>query len=589
MAEERVRRKLAAILASDVVGYSRLIRADETGTLARLSGLRRDLIDPEIASHGGRIVKLMGDGMLVEFASIVDAAECAVAMQKGVARMEAEARDERPLIFRIGVNLGDVVIEGDDLHGDGINIAARLQEIAEPGGICLSDDAYRQVRGKIGFALIDGGDEVVKNIADPIHVWRWSDAAPAAPVDACEGQIAGVKRPVGHDQPSIAVLPFQNMSGDPEQEFFADGIFEDIITELSRFKDLFVIARNSAFVYKGRAVSVREVAREFGVDYVVEGSVRKAGQRVRVSAQLIDGQSGRQIWADRYDRRLEDIFDIQDELTAAIVATLPGRIEAASHQRAERKTPGNMAAYEYVLAGKVLHHRSSRADNEEALRMLDRAIELEPKYAHAHAWKACTLGQTWAHGWCEDVDAVMELVIEELQEALALDDNDADVHRILAAVCITLGDHDKAAYHQERALHLNPNYDLIVVQQGELLTWLGSPEEGIDWIKTAMRLNPHHPERFWSHLGRAYYVGRHYADTVDAIMRISSPDHSHHAFLAAACAQMGQAESAKSHVAQVLRADPACTVEGFLDSLHFKYDEDIEHLREGLRKAGLPH
>jgi adenylate cyclase len=377
------------------------------------------------------------------------------------------------------------------------------------------------------------------------------------------------------------------MSGDPEQEFFADGLTEDIITQLSRFRELFVISRNSAFVYKGKAVKLQEIAREFEVQYVVEGSVRKAGNRVRVTVQLIDAESDRHVWAERYDRDLEDIFAIQDEVTSAIVATLPGRIEAASHDRAERKPTANMAAYECVLAGKVLHHRSTPGDNAEALRMLDRAIELDPKYAHAHAWKACVLGQGWVYGWCEDRDAAFRRVGEALQIALSLDDNDSDVHRILAAWNLVQRQYDKSTYHQERALGLNPNNDLIVVQQGEILTWLGRPQEGIDWIRRAMRLNPYHPERYWSHLGRAFYVARRYAEAAEAFARISAPDQTHHAFLAAAFAQMGDATAASAHVQEVLKRVPDFSIEDYLATLHYKHESDREHHREGLLKAGL--
>ncbi len=316
--------------------------------------------------------------------------------------------------------------------------------------------------------------------------------------------------------PSIAVLPFANMSGDPDQEFFADGLTEDIITEVARFHDLLVISRNAVFVHKGKPVTARGIAKEFGVDYVVEGSVRKAADRVRVTVQLIDGLTETHIWAERYDRKLEDIFAIQDEVTAAIVATLRGRVEAASHERAKKKPTENMAAYEYVLAGKVLHHRSQWQSNQEAMRMLDRAVALDPKYAHAHAWKACVLGQRFVHGWFDDANVLLKGITSELETALSLDENDADVHRIFAAVHLIFNRFDKATYHQERALELSPNYDLVVVQQGELLTWLGRPEEGIEWIRKAMRLNPYHPERFWSHLGRAQYVRALYTDAIQS-------------------------------------------------------------------------
>src|SRR5215470_5730184 len=390
------------------------------------------------------------------------------------------------------------------------------------------------------------------------------------------------------DQPSIVVLPFTNMSGELEQDFFADGLTEDIITELSRFRHLFIISRNSAFKYKGKAVDVRQVARELRVQYVVEGSVRKAGNRVRVTVQLIDGSADRHIWAERYDRQLEDIFAIQDEVTAAIVSTLPGRLEAATRERGSRKPTDNMAAYECVLAGKLHHHRATRADNEAALRLLDRALALDPNYAHAHAWKACTLGQSWVYGYCADREATWNQVVDELQVSLQLDSNDSDVHRILAAVSLARGNHDKATFHQQRAIGLNPNDDLIVVQQGEILTWHGQPEEGIEWIEKAMRLNPYHPERFWNHLGRAYFVAHRYGDAISAFGRITALDQFHHAFIAACHAQLGAEPSARAHATAALEREPSFSVESYLKTLHYKRAEDREHHREALLKAGLP-
>ncbi|MBR1143265.1 adenylate/guanylate cyclase domain-containing protein [Bradyrhizobium sp. AUGA SZCCT0431] len=578
-------RRLAAVLAADMVGYSRLMEVDETGTLARLKTHRIELIDPVITKNHGRIIKTTGDGMLVEFRSVADAVLCAAEIQRRMARRNADVSPARWIQFRIGINLGDIIVEDNDIFGDGVNVAARLEMLAEPGGICVSGAVRDQVGQRLDdVAFEDLGEQSVKNIVRPIRVFRVRLDAEAAPEGAKDAAVAAP----ASKKPSIAVLPLANMSGDPEQEFFADGLTEDIITELSRFRDLLVISRNSTFVHKGKAVNVREVAREFGVDYVLEGSVRKARDRVRVTVQLIDAETDQHVWAERYDRELEDIFAIQDEITHAIVATLPGRVEAARHDRAKRKPTESMAAYECVLAAKVRHHRSTREDNAEAQRLLDRALALDPNYAHAHAWKACVLGQTWVYGWCADRDATFDQVAAELEVTLALDDNDSDVHRILAALNLNRNDHDKAAYHQERGLALNPNYDLVVVQQGELLTWLGRPEEGIDWIKKAMRLNPYHPERFWSHLGRACYCAEKYADAIEAFSRITRPDYTHHAFLAATFAQMGNAVAAAAHAAEVLKSEPTFSVAVYLATQHYKHAVDRQRHEAGLLKAGLP-
>jgi adenylate cyclase len=582
-----VERRLAAVLAADVVGYSRLMEVDEPGTLARLKTVRLELIDPAIAKCKGRLIKTTGDGMLVEFQSVTEALSCAVDFQRRMARRNRDMPAARALLYRIGINLGDVIVEGDDIFGDGVNVAARLESIAEPGGICVSAAVRDQVGDRLeDVGYQDLGERQLKNINRAVRVFNVLLNAQAA--EASGADAAGTAPAAAARKPSIAVLPFVNMSGDAEQEFFADGLTEDIITELSRFRELLVISRNAVFVHKGKPVKAQAIAREFGVDYVVEGSVRKAADRVRVTVQLIDGETETHVWAERYDRKLEDIFAIQDEVTAAIAATLFGRVEAASHDRMQRKHTGNMAAYECVLTGKVLHHRSKREANVEALRMLERAIELDPSYGHAYAWKACVIGQAWTHGWCEDADAALSTVTSALQSALALDSNDPDVHRILAALSLNFNEHDKAIYHQERALSLNPNSDLIVVQQGELLTWLGRPEEGIEWVQRAMRLNPYHPERFWSHLGRAQYTAHSYADAIESYSKLTAPDYAHHAFLAAASAQLGNRTAASAHAREALQRLPAFTIGKFLKTLHYRQPADSEHVREGLAKAGLP-
>ncbi len=368
-----VERRLAAILAADMVGYSRMMEADESGTLGRLKTCRQDIVDPALVRNRGRIIKTTGDGLLVEFHSVVDAVKCAVEIQRAILDLDNAVPPEQQVRFRIGINLGDVIVEDGDIFGDGVNIAARLQELSEPGGVCVLGAVRDQIGDRLDIGFVDLGERSVKNLVRPIRVFQIALGTQDG------GSTPPASRPdSGAVKPSIVVLPFVNMSGDAEQEFFADGLTEDIITELSRFRDLFVISRNSSFVYKGKRVNVQEVARAFGVQFAVEGSVRKAGNRVRVTVQLIDAETDRHLWAERFDRDLADIFAIQDEITASIVATLPGRIEAAAHERVKRRPTGNMAAYEYVLAGKVLHHRSTPADNAEALALLDRAIALDP-------------------------------------------------------------------------------------------------------------------------------------------------------------------------------------------------------------------
>jgi adenylate cyclase len=574
-----MQRRLAAILSADVAGYSRLMGEDEVATVRTLSEYRT-VFGGIITARNGRIVDMPGDNILAEFGSAVEAVEAALAVQEALGARNAALPEKRRMAFRIGVNLGDLVVEGDRIYGDGVNIAARVEALALPGGICVSAKVHEEVRRKLDLAFEDLGEHALKNIAASVRVYRIStDGAPAA-------KPAGNGR---HAKPSIIVLPFTNMSGAAEQDYFADGLTEDILTDLSRFRDLFVISRNTSFKYKGQAVDVKKVAREIGVQYVVEGSVRKAGNRVRVTVQLIDAESDHHIWAERYDRDLEDIFALQDEVTSAIVAVLPGRVEAASRDRAERKPPANMAAYECVLEAKVLHHRSNRDDNAKAARLIERAIELDPGYAHAHAWNACILGQQWGYGWCADRGVTESAIERELDVALGLDQNDSDVHRILAAVAVVRNNLDKAVFHQQRALALNPNDDLIVVQQGEVLTWIGQAEEGIEWIRKAMRLNPYHPERFWFHLARAQFVAKRYADVVESLKRISAPDGMHHALLAACHAQLGNAAQAAAHVAETLKRIPGFSVGMHcVPVLHYRHETDLEHHREALLKAGFP-
>ena len=573
--------KLAAILAADMVGYSRMMSEDERGTLARLKTHRIELIDPTIEKNSGRIIKTTGDGMLVEFATVVDAVQAAVEIQRRMAKRNSDVPANGRIEFRIGINLGDIIFDDGDIFGDGVNIAARLETQSDAGGICISRSVHDQLSNKLDVDFEDMGALDLKNIGRPIQAFK-------VLINSSKTSATTIVPDQEAEKPVIVVLPLLNMSGDPEQEFFTDGLTEDILTELSRFRDLIVISRTSSFAYKGKKVSVQTVAQELGARYALEGSVRKAGNRVRITVQLIDAVADKHIWAEKYDRDYEDIFAIQDEVTSAIVATLPSRMEAASQERAQRKRPENLAAYECLLTGKRLHHRSSRESNEEALAMLERAITLDPNYAHAHAWRACVLGQGWAQGWYEDGDATIEEIKAELDRARALDDDDSDVHRVSAAANLIQNEFDKAVYHQNRAVSLNPNDDLIVVQMGEILSWTGQPDEGVKWIKKAMRLNPYFPQRFWNHLGRAQFIGHHYEESLNSFRQLSEPDFTHHAFMAANYAYLGDKVAAKGYADEVLRLNPEFTISSYMETQHYKHDSDADHHREALRKAGLP-
>lgn len=590
-----IERKLTTILAADVVSFSKLLGADEVSTLDALKSCR-EIIDSSIASHHGRIFGGAGDSVIAEFVSPLEAMICALEFQKLIGERNEHFSDRPAMEFRVGINIGEVVIDGDNLYGEGVNVAARVEALANPGRICISRKVYEEVKRKLDVMFVDGGMQQLKNIEDPVSIYH---IEPAEASDAEGGRIwvqagdpaAPTEKPAtpeGFRKPSIAVLPFANMSADPEQGFFADGITEDIITGLSRFPGLAVIARNSSFAYKDKAVNVIEIGRELGVGYVVEGSVRKAGNRMRVTVQLVDASSGEHIWAERYDRELNDIFDLQDELCQSIVATMPGRLEAAAMIHLRRKPPEDMAAYDYLLAAKIHHHKSTKEDNAEALQLLDRAIELEPGFAAAHAWKACTLGQAVARGYAEGNELILSESREEAETAYRLDKNDVEANRILCEWEMYFRNWDKAKLHQDRAYSLNPNDPRLVAQRGELLTWLGQVEEGTTWLEMAMRLDPFDAHTRAHLLGRALYVLRRYDDALNAYRKIRSPRVGHLADMAACFAQLGNRDEAKAQVDAILRRDPGFTIAGYLDGLPYLKSADREHHAEGLQKAGLP-
>jgi adenylate cyclase len=481
----------------------------------------------------------------------------------------------------MGINIGDIIVEGDDIYGDGVNIAARLEGLAEPGGICVARNVFDQVKAKVEVGFEDLGEQEVKNIPEPIRVYRWTNAS----ADPMPGTLGTLPLP---DKPSIVVLPFDDISGDAGDPYFADGVTEDIITELSRFSNLFVIARNSAFTYKGRAVKAQEIRRDLGVRYIVEGSVRRSGDRVRVTVQLIDSETGSHVWADRYDRELGDIFDLQDELTQAIVATLPGRLLVAEEKRIRRKPPQQMAAYDYVLAGRIHHHRVTSEDNAEALRMLETAIQLDPGFAEAYAWKACTLGQALQFGFCTDFAKTEEEAFAAIDKALSLDENDVECHRLLCEVRMESRRFDQAETHSELALAMNPNDPRIVAQRGELLTWLGRPDEGVEWIEKAMRVDPFGAPGRAHLLGRAFYTARRYAEAIDAFKKIVSPSYMHLAEVAACHARIGDQVCANESAAAALQLNPDFSVDQYMRTRTYQNPADAAHLAEGMREAGLP-
>jgi TolB-like protein/class 3 adenylate cyclase len=442
LTDERVERRLAAVLAADVAGYSRLMGIDEEGTLARLKAVRKALVDPTITAHRGRIVKTTGDGMLVQFASAVDAARCAVEVQREMVKQNASVPQELRIEFRIGIHVGDIIIDDNDIFGDGVNIAARLEGIAEPGGICVSDDGHRQIRSKVDFAFDDMGPQTLKNISEPMRAWRMLVGNVSAPAIAKYSSAGSATTLALPDKPSIAVLPFQNMSGDPEQDYFADGMVEDIITALSQFKSLFVIARNSSFTYKGRAVDIKQVGHELGVRYVLEGSVRKAGSRVRINGQLIEASTGAHLWAEKIDGALEDVFELQDEVTARVAGAIVPSITQAEINRAQVKPTNNLDAYDCYLRALPPYYQFTHDGSDIAAEYLRQAIALDPEYALAKAFLAQLHLTRWLNGWSEPGDR--ERCLALAHEAIADDVNDPSVLRWAGHTLGFWGDYDRS-------------------------------------------------------------------------------------------------------------------------------------------------
>jgi adenylate cyclase len=590
MAEARVERRLAAVLAADVAGYSRLMGTDEVGT-ARTLREHRAVTDALVAKHAGRIVKTTGDGVLLEFPSVIDAVECAVAVQAVMDQRNEGVPVDRRMLFRIGINLGDILIEGDDILGDGVNVAARLEGIAEPGGICISSSAYDQVRGKVAVEFTDLGAQGLKNIDRPVRVYAAKSrghlgiVAPSVLPANAEVQ-RSLPLP---DKPSIAVLPFQNMSGDPEQEYFADGMVEDIITALSRFKSLFVIARNSSFTYKGRAVDIKQVGRELGVRYVLEGSVRKGGNRMRITAQLIDATSGAHVWADRYDRDPSDIFAVQDEMTASVAGIIEPALADAEQQRVLRKPPDSLDAWEAYQRGLWHFNRYSPEENKTALNFFRQAIALDPNFAPGHYGYALALQWEIWHFSTRPFSEVQGLARAEAQIAVSLDDKDAMAHAILAHMMMWNSEWEAAIAEARTAIALNPNSAFVISMLGCVLGYGGYREESLTRLQQAMRASPHDPLTWlwtiWK--GAIQLLSRDFdaaIQTFQQVLRLRPGFNSAQVSFAICHAHLGRIDEAR----QALKCARQQIQDPRYQSAPWLRSEDKALRLEGIRLAEMP-
>lgn len=593
MADERMERRLAAVLAADVAGYSLLMGRDEEGTLTQLKAFRTRLVDPTIAAHRGRIVKTTGDGMLVEFASAVDAARCAVEVQRGVALENVDVPEHARIEFRIGIHVGDIIVDDDDIFGDGVNIAARLEGIAQPGGICISDDAQRQIRGKLDSPFEDMGPQNLKNIAEPMRAWRLS-------VDAKSAEYLSAERPALAqaltlpDKPSIAVLPFQNMSSDPEQDYFADGIVEDIITALSRYHGLFVIARNSSFAYKGQAVDIKRVGRELGVRYVLEGSVRKIPGRVRVTGQLIDASTGAHLWADRFDGAMEDIFDLQDDITLKVVGAIAPKLENAEIDRSMRKPTENLDGYDYHLRAMANFHKAGREDIKEAIRLFHKATEFDEGYSSAYGMAAWCYARRKLNGWTDDQSAETLDAERLVKRAIECGSNDA-VALASSGIAIgyMFGDFERAMSLLDRAQELNPNLAMAFHLSGWIRCFVGNPDLAITHLERAVRLSPLDPQRpgMLAAIAAAHFAAGRFdvaASLANKAMLEQSDNFIASLVAAASNALAGNLDAAKRATELVLASDPNFRIHNVKYRLPHKQPEVLARWEDALRSAGLP-
>ncbi|HYM33089.1 MAG TPA: adenylate/guanylate cyclase domain-containing protein [Candidatus Cybelea sp.] len=588
MAEERVDRRLAAILAADVASYSRLMGCDEEGTLRQLKAHRKELVDPKITEHRGRIVKTTGDGMLVEFASVVDAVRCAVDIQRGMAERNSEVPNEKRIEFRIGINVGDIISDANDIYGDGVNVAARLEALAEPGGICVARNVHDQVRDKLSFSFEDMGEQTVKNIARPVGVHRVRIAEHSTSKKSADAPGNVEKSFSG--RPGLAVLPFVNMSGDTEQEYFADGISEDIITGLSKLRWFFVIARNSSFSYKGKAVDVKRAASELGVRYVLEGSVRKGGNRVRITAQLVDASTGNHIWADHFDGELSDIFALQDEITKKVVGAIEPRLLEAEGVRSQSRSSEELGAWDMVIRANSLFWRLTKSEIATAIELLNSAVERYPEYAPAHSQLAFAMLVSGYVG-SRLTDQQLQLAAGHAARAVELDDSDPSAHLALGFAAFMKRQTPTATAEFHRALSLNPNFAAAHGYLGWALAFDGQNDLASAHLEEAMRLSPHDPQNAIFNAGLAivrYFTGR-YAEAVEysnkALQQRSTFTAGYRIHIAS-LAQAGRVDEAREALARLKEWHPDLSIGWIEQNVPYTAGPMAKFL-EGMRKAGL--
>lgn len=586
MASPQFERRLAAVLAADVVGYSRLMGADEAGTLARLKALRKDLIEPQIAGHRGRIVKFIGDGVLVEFASVVDAVQCAIAIQNGSAERNTATPAPQRIVLRIGIHLGDVIVENDDIYGDGVNLAARIETLAEPGGICLSQQAFDQVENKVDARFSYVGEQRVKNIAKAVRVHRVEVGTGVQP--RAGGEVADDSTTA---RPAIAVLPFANLSGDPEQEYFADGLSEELITALSHWRSFPVIARNSSFTYKGRAIKVQDVGRELGVRYLLEGSVRKAGMRVRITAQLIDAGRGHHLWAEKFDRQLEDIFDIQDEISRRIAATIAPELEQAELRKSVAKRTEDLTAWDFYVRGMPHFYEETCEGNARARELFRRAIERDPGYVDAWARLGWTYLRDIGNGCTDDRDGALANGFGAARRALALDDASAVAHLCLGTAYVWSEQLELGLQEAKQALALDPSYAHAALALGNRLDLLGRTEEGIAEMEKGLQLSPRDPHRwlYMIYLARAQVSRGDYEAALQWARRAVQlrPDHPDaHYRLAVCLAHLDRRDEARAALEECERVRPGFVM-GRAGWRPYPDDQRNRHYFAGLHRLGL--